>query len=77
MKKTLALSEICGICFTLRRRLEKENIEVDTKYRDDHTKWFDKHDIRSVPRLVVEDGDKVEIIQGMDEIVEAITGKEK
>ncbi len=72
MKKTLALSETCGICFTIKRRLEKENLKVDIKYRKDDAKWFDHHGVRDTPRLVIEDGGWVEIIQGMDEIVEAI-----
>lgn len=74
MKKTLATSKTCGPCFALKNNLEKLGLEVDTKdYIDpDNIEWFKKHGIRSVPRLVVEDGDNVEIIQGMDDIIEAI-----
>jgi hypothetical protein len=37
--------------------------------------WFIKHGIKSVPRLVIEDGDNVEIIQGIDDIVERLKEK--
>jgi glutaredoxin len=73
-KFTLATSATCGPCYTLKTRIEKENLEVEIKdYNNpENIEWFKKHGIRAVPRLVIEDGDNVEIIQGMEEIIEAL-----
>jgi glutaredoxin len=79
MKKqyTLATSSQCGPCYTLKTRIEKENLEVEIRdyTRPENIEWFKKHGIRAVPRLVIEDGDNVEIIQGMDDIIEALKQK--
>lgn len=74
MKKILATSAQCGPCFTLKSRIEKEKLEVEIKdyTNPENIEFFKKHGIRSVPRLVVEDGDNVEIIQGIEEIIEAL-----
>jgi glutaredoxin len=71
---TLATSSQCGPCHTLKSRIERENLEVEIKdyTNPDNIEWFKKHGIRSVPRLVIEDGGNVEIIQGMDDIIEAL-----
>ena len=73
-KMTLAVSNTCGPCYTIKSRIEKEKLEVEIKdyTNPENIEWFRKHDIRSVPRLVIEDGDNVEIIQGMEEIIEAL-----
>jgi hypothetical protein len=58
----------------LKSKLSKLGLEVEVKDyslagdRD----FFTKHEIRSVPRLVVEDGENVTIIQGIDEIIKEI-----
>jgi glutaredoxin len=77
MKKTLATSQICGPCHVLKNTLQKLNIEVETKdfINPENMSWFIKHGIKSVPRLVIEDGDNVEIIQGIDDIVERLKEK--
>ena len=76
MKKqyTLATSSQCGPCYTLKARIEKDKLEVEIKdyTNPENIEWFKKHGIRAVPRLVIEDGDNVEIIQGMDDIIEAL-----
>lgn len=75
MKKTLATAQFCGPCGVLKKRIEKLDLEVETKtfeVKEDQD-FFVKHGIRSVPRLVVEQDDgTVEIIQGSDEIIAAI-----
>lgn len=73
-KMTLATSTQCGPCFTLKARIEKEKLDVEIKdYNNpENIEWFKKRGIRAVPRLVIEDGDNVEIIQGMEEIIEAL-----
>lgn len=74
MKKILATSITCGPCHMLKNKLEKLGLEVEIKdYTDpDNIEWFKKHQIKSVPRLVIEDGDSVEIIQGTDDIIERL-----
>ena len=72
--KTLATSKTCGPCMVLKNKITALNLEVVVKdfTIEEDKEFFTKHSIRSVPRLVIEDGDDVEIIQGMDEIIEAI-----
>lgn len=71
---TLATSNSCGPCSMLKSRLDKMGLTVENKSYDDiqNIEWFKKHGIRNVPRLVVEDGDTVEIIEGMDDIIARI-----
>lgn len=74
-RKVLLTSSTCGPCHMLKNRLEKEKLTVETKtYNDpDDREFFIEHKIKSVPRLVIiDEDDKIEIVQGMDEIVEAI-----
>jgi hypothetical protein len=75
MKLTLLTNITCGPCFTLKNKIEAKKLKVETKcFSDpDNIEFFRKHEIKSVPRLVVEDGDKVEVIQGMDDIVAKIS----
>ena len=72
--KTLATSKTCGPCMVLKNKIKALNLEVDIKdfTIEEDREFFLKHNLRAVPRLVVEDGDTVEIIQGMDEIIEAL-----
>lgn len=73
MKKILATSITCGPCHALKNKIQKLELEVEIKeYSPDTMEWFIKHKIRAVPRLVIEDGEKVDIIQGSDEIIEAL-----
>ena len=71
---TLATSRICGPCTMLKNKLASLKLEVDVKdfNIDEDKEFFTKHNIRSVPRLIVESDDGVEIIQGMDDIIETI-----
>ncbi len=72
--KTLATSISCGPCHMIKSKIQKLGLTVNIKDYSDpaNHEWFKKHDIKTVPRLVIEDGDDVQIIQGMDEIIEAI-----
>lgn len=74
IKKTLLTNDGCGPCSVVKSKLSKLGLEVDTKNFSvqEDKEFFFKHGIKSVPRLVIEDGDKVEIIQGIDDIVEAV-----
>ena len=72
MKKyTVLTSKICGPCFLLKNLLEKESIEVTTldMMEPENLDFFRKHGIKSVPRLVIEDGDDVEIVAGIEDII--------
>lgn len=74
MSITLLTSKTCGPCTVVKNKLKALNLEVDTKdftIAEDQ-EIFRKHNIKSVPRLLVEDGDNIEIIQGIDDIVDAI-----
>lgn len=75
MKKyTVATSKTCGPCHMLKNKLEAQKIDVEIKDFSDpeNIEWFRKHNIKSVPRLVIEDGDKVEIIQGVEDIINTL-----
>lgn len=77
MKKTLVSASYCGPCFALKKRIEKEKlkvdiIEFDTEEDESKVKKVKEWGIKAVPRLVVEDGDSVELIQGSDDIIEKI-----
>jgi hypothetical protein len=58
----------------LKNKIKDENLKVEVKdfTISEDVEFFRKHNIKLVPRLVVEDGDNVEIIQGMDDIIKAI-----
>jgi predicted DsbA family dithiol-disulfide isomerase len=58
----------------LKNRIESEKLEVEIKEFNnvDNIAFFRQHNIKAVPRLVIEDGDNVEIIQGTDDILKAI-----
>lgn len=73
MNKILATSKQCGPCHMIKSKIEKLGLEVEIREHSPETsEWFSKHKITAVPRLVIEDGDNVEIIQGMDDIIERI-----
>lgn len=74
-KIVLATSKTCGPCKLLKDRIEKLGLEVDIIDIFDNIEWTKKHGIKSVPRLVIEDGDNVEIVQGMEDIIEALKNK--
>ena len=80
MKKILFTSDICGPCFGLKKRIEKEGLEVlILNYNVEAEKPdFVKYGIRAVPRLVIDDENgNVEIIQGSDEIITGIKREEE
>lgn len=77
MKKSLASASWCGPCMVVKNRIKQLGLEDKVEIKDFDTKedeaFFKQHNIRSIPRLVVEKDDgTVEIIQGSDEIIAAI-----
>lgn len=73
--KTVLTSSTCGPCKMLKNKLLKlEGLVYESKdygIKEDQ-EFFKTHNIRSVPRLVIEEDGKVEIIQGIDDIIKAI-----
>jgi glutaredoxin len=75
MKKTLLTSKWCGPCKLIKEKLQEAGIEVDVKEFDDveNLEFFRKHNIKGVPKLVIEkDDESVEIISGTDAILAAL-----
>ena len=75
MKKTLATSISCGPCHMLKSKIAKLGLEVETKdfSREADREFFKKHDIRAVPRLIIEDDDgKVSVVQGIEDIIKEL-----
>lgn len=71
---TLATSASCGPCHMLKSKISKLGLTVETKDYFDHSthEWFQKHGIRTVPTLVIEDADNTEIVKGVDDILERL-----
>ncbi len=75
MKLILASASWCGPCKVVKSRLNSENLtdKVEMKDADVDIAFFKANNIKSIPRLLVMDGDKVvELIQGIDDIVKRI-----
>jgi hypothetical protein len=68
----LATSKTCGPCHALKARLEKSEISVNIKSMNDaeNIPWFREKNIKSVPVLIVEDDQGVELdrISGSEDI---------
>ena len=78
MNKILATSRTCGPCHALKNKIQKLGLEVEIReYTPDTMEWFVKHNIKSVPRLVIEDGKNVEIIEGSEDILNALKNEER
>lgn len=72
MKKTLCTKTECGPCHVVKARLAALNKEINVKNYSlpEDRDFFIKHNIRAVPRLVIEHDDgRVDIIDGITEIV--------
>jgi glutaredoxin len=73
MKLILATSKFCGPCHILKRKLQDDNLEVETIDMEEDTDKFRHYGVRSVPRLLIVENDEVtEVIQGSDEIIKKI-----
>lgn len=57
----------------VKNKLKALKLEVDIlEYNKENEAFFNKHGVKSVPRLVVEDENGVTIIQGSDDIIAEI-----
>jgi hypothetical protein len=74
MKLTLLTYNACGLCFSLKKRLEKHELVVDTlQYTDsEYPSFSKKHGVELLPTLIVEDGESVEKITSNDDIFDFI-----
>ncbi len=70
MKLTLLTYSACGLCFSLKKRLEKHELVVNTlQYTDpEYLSFYKKHGVESLPTLIVEDGEHVKKITSSDDI---------
>jgi glutaredoxin len=79
IKKTLLTNKTCGPCMVIKNKLRDLKIEVETKdfsVKEDQEIFY-KHNVKSVPRLLVEDDENgVSIIQGYDDIIAALKEKD-
>lgn len=65
----LATSSYCGPCMVLKKKLEREGMEVETVDMVKDMAFFKENEIRSVPRLVVfEDEVKTDVISSVEDI---------
>jgi predicted thioredoxin/glutaredoxin len=79
-KMVLVSASWCGPCHGLKKRLEESglNNKIEIKEADKDSAFFKEHNIKSVPRLLIMEGDAVvEIIQGADDIFKAISSSEE
>ena len=75
MKLILASAGWCGPCQVVKARLKVDNLldKVEIKDADVDIKFFKDYNIKSVPRLLaIEDDKVVDIIQGTEDIVKLI-----
>lgn len=75
MKYILASATWCGPCQVVKSRLKSENLidSIEIKDADVDIAFFRENNIKSVPRLLVMEGDKVvDIVQSSEDIVKRI-----
>jgi predicted thioredoxin/glutaredoxin len=75
MKLILASASWCGPCQVVKARLQSENLSdrIEVKDADTDISFFKDHGIKSVPRLLVIDGETVvETVQGTENIIKRI-----
>lgn len=75
MKLILASAGWCGPCKAVKMRLKSEDLidSVEIKDADVDIAFFKENNIKSVPRLLVMDGDRVvEVVQGSEDIIKRI-----
>lgn len=75
MKLILASASWCGPCQVVKARLQSENLSdrIEVKDADTDISFFKDYGIKSVPRLLVIDGETVvETVQGTEDIIKRI-----
>jgi predicted thioredoxin/glutaredoxin len=75
MKLILASASWCGPCQVVKAQLKADNLtdKVEVKDADVDIAFFKENNIKSVPRLLVMEEEKVvDIIQGTEDIIKRI-----
>jgi predicted DsbA family dithiol-disulfide isomerase len=76
----LATNATCGPCYVLKARLEKSEISVNIKSLNDakNVPWFRERNIKSVPVLIIEDDQGVELdrVSGSEDIFNYLKNNE-
>lgn len=69
----LASAGFCGPCKVLKSRIAKEDLQVEIKQMEDEIDFFKLHNIKSVPCLLVFNGDElINKVSGSDDIIKEI-----
>lgn len=72
MRLKLFTASWCGPCQMLKDRLAKENLHVECVDVSTDFSACREYSVRNIPALVVENGDSVETIKGIEEIFKII-----
>lgn len=72
MIKKLVTATWCAPCKMLKSKLADAGITVETIDANDNPEYIAKHSIRSVPTLVIEGSDGVEIVAKYEEILDIL-----
>jgi thioredoxin-like negative regulator of GroEL len=62
----------CGPCTMLKNKLKASELQVDTIQADDEPEFCVKYGVKSIPTLVVIDGDSFELVKGSEDIINTI-----
>jgi len=74
MTNKLITASFCAPCKVLKAEIEKRNINVEILDAENNQELVAEHGIRSVPTLILDNGEGYEIITGNDQILEALSG---
>jgi hypothetical protein len=73
LKIILASAGFCGPCKMLKTRIDTENFNVEIKQMEDDIEFFRQYNIKTVPRLLVFNGDElIDTVQGSEDIMQRI-----
>jgi len=73
LKLILASAGFCGPCKMLKTRIDTENFNVEIKQMEDDIEFFRQYNIKTVPRLLVFNGDElIDTVQGSEDIMQRI-----
>jgi glutaredoxin len=74
MTKKLITARWCTPCKMLKGKLADANYTIELIDAEEEAEYVNKLGIRSVPTLVIEDGDQVELITYYEKILENLLG---
>ena len=71
--KKLITASWCGPCKLLKAEIESRDLSVETLQAEDNQELAKEFGIRSVPTLLVQNGDDYDLIIGNDKILEVLS----